>query len=63
MTKKTPATNRVLNTMGADVLNSTFELLLNFSAKFNICASIPPLRQAPNRWALQLVFLILIRII
>jgi len=43
--------NKGLNAMGADVLNSTFVLLLNFGAKLNICASNPPLRQAPNRWA------------
>ena len=42
--------NRGLNAMGAEVLNSTFVLLLNFCAKLNICASNPPLRQAPNRY-------------
>ncbi len=43
--------NKGLNAMGAYVLNSTFVLLLNFCAKLNICASNPPLRQAPKRYA------------
>ena len=47
--KKALGHNRGLNAMGAEVLNSTFVLLLNFCGKLNICASNPPLRQAPNR--------------
>ena len=35
--------------MGAEVVNSTFVLLLSFCGLTNICASNPPLRQAPNR--------------
>jgi hypothetical protein len=46
--RKTGA-NRGLNAMGAEVVNSTFVLLLNFCDLLNICASNPPLRQAPNR--------------
>jgi hypothetical protein len=42
--------NRGLNAMGAEVLNSTFVLLFGISAKLNICASNPPLRQAPKRY-------------
>ncbi len=41
--------NRGLNAMGAEVVNSTIVLLLNFCDKLNICASNPPLRQAPKR--------------
>lgn len=41
--------NKGLNAMGAEVLNSTFVLLLSFCNKLNICASNPPLRQAPGR--------------
>jgi hypothetical protein len=48
--RKTGA-NRGLNAMGAEVVNSTFVLLLNFCDLLNICASNPPLRQAPNRCA------------
>lgn len=50
--KKALGHNRGLNAMGADVLNSTFVLLLNFGTKLNFCASNPPLRQAPNRYRL-----------
>ena len=49
MTTGRAAGNRGLNAMGADVVNSTFVLLLNFCAKLNICAFNPPLRQAPKR--------------
>lgn len=42
--------NRGLNAMGAEVVNSTFVLLFGICSKLNICASIPPLRQAPNRY-------------
>jgi len=42
--------NKGLNAMGADVLNSTFVLLLSFCGLLNICTSNPPLRQAPNRY-------------
>lgn len=49
MTKKRAAGNKGLNAMGAEVVNSTFVHLLNFCAKLSICASNPPLRQAPNR--------------
>ena len=45
-----PATNKGLNAMGAEVVNSTFVLLLNFYGLLNICASNPPLRQAPDRY-------------
>jgi hypothetical protein len=48
--KKALGHNRGLNAMGAEVLNSTFVLLLSFCGKLNICASNPPLRQAPKRW-------------
>ncbi len=41
--------NKGLNAMGAEVLNSTFVLLLNFCGLTNICTSNPPLRQAQNR--------------
>ena len=44
--------NRGLNAMGAEVVNSTFVLLFGICSKLNICASIPPLRQAPKRCAL-----------
>jgi len=43
--------NKGLNAMGADVLNSTFVLLFGICTKLNICASNPPLRQAPNRYS------------
>ena len=49
MTERKTAYNRGLNAMGAEVLNSTFVLLLNFCGLLNLCASNPPLRQAPNR--------------
>ncbi|WP_276975860.1 hypothetical protein [Flavobacterium filum] len=42
--------NKGLNARQADVLNSTFVLLFDFSAKLNICTSNPALRQAPNRY-------------
>jgi len=42
--------NRGLNAMGAEVVNSTFVLPLSSCGKLHICASNPPLRQAPNRW-------------
>lgn len=42
------ATNKVLNARQTDVLNSAFVLLFGFSAKLNICASDPALRQVPN---------------
>ena len=42
--------NRGLNAMGAEVVNSTFVLLFGICSKLNICASIPPLRQAPKRY-------------
>lgn len=48
--KKALGHNKGLNAMGADVLNSTFVFLFNICAKLNICASNPPLRQAPNRY-------------
>ena len=48
MTRKA-AHNKGLNARQADVVNSTFVLLFDFGAKLNICASIPALRQAPNR--------------
>jgi len=47
--KKALGHNKGLNAMGAKVLNSTFLPLLSFCGKLNICASNPPLRQAPNR--------------
>jgi hypothetical protein len=43
------AGNRGLNAMGAEVVTSTFVLLLSFCGLLNICASNPPLRQAPKR--------------
>jgi hypothetical protein len=46
-TKKALGHNRGLK-MGAEVLNSTFVLLMNICAKLNICASNSPLRQAPK---------------
>ncbi len=42
--------NRGLNAMGAEVVNSTFVLPLSSCGKLHICASNPPLRQAPNRY-------------
>lgn len=42
--------NKGLNAMGADVIKSTFVLLLKFCVKLNICASSPPLRQARKRY-------------
>jgi len=42
--------NKGLNAMGAEVVNSTFVLLFGICVKLNICASNPPLRQAPNRF-------------
>jgi hypothetical protein len=42
--------NRGLNAMGAEVVNSIIVLLLHFCDKLNICASNPPLRQAPKRY-------------
>ena len=49
-TKKALGHNKGLNAMGAEVVNSTFVLLMNFCSKLNICAFNTPLRQAPNRW-------------
>lgn len=47
---KTAAANKGLNARQAEMLNSTFVLLFGFSAKLNICAYNPALRQAPNRY-------------
>ena len=47
--KKALGHNRGLNAMGAEVVNSTFVLPLSSCGKLHICASNPPLRQAPNR--------------
>jgi len=47
--KKALGHNKGLNAMGAEVVNSTFVILLSFCGKLNICASNPPLRQALNR--------------
>ena len=47
--KESRTANRGLNAMGAEVVNSTFVLLLSLCSKLNICTSNPPLRQAPNR--------------
>jgi hypothetical protein len=47
--KKLLGHNKGLNAMGAEVLNSTFVFLFGICAKLNICASIPPLRQALTR--------------
>ena len=51
MTTRRAAGNKGLNAMGAEVVNSTFVLLFGICVKLNICASNPPLRQAPNRYA------------
>ncbi len=48
--KEQRTANKGLNAMGADAVNSTFVLLLNFCGLLNICASNPPLRQAPKRY-------------
>lgn len=47
---KTAAANRGLNARQAEGLNSAFVPLFGFSAKLNICAFNPALRQAPKRW-------------
>lgn len=47
--KRKTGANRGLNAMGAEEVNSTFKLILNFRGLLNIWASNPPLRQAPNR--------------
>ncbi len=46
MTTRRTAGNRGLNAMGAEVVNLTFVILLNFCAKLKLCAFNPPLRQA-----------------
>lgn len=43
------AANKGLNARQAEVLNSAFVLLFGFSAKLNLRASSPALRQAPKR--------------
>lgn len=47
---KWAAANMGLNARQAEVLNSAFVLLFGFSAKLNVCASNPALRQAQNRY-------------
>ena len=42
MTTRRAAGNKGLNAMGAEVVNSTFVLLLSFCGLLNICASNPP---------------------
>ncbi len=44
--KKALGHNRGLNAMGAEVVNSTIVLLLNFCDKLNICASNTPTSQS-----------------
>ena len=49
MTTRIAAGNRGFDAMGAEVVNSTFVLLLNFCAKLKLCVFNPSPRHAPKR--------------
>lgn len=50
-----PAGNTGLAAMAGDMVNSTIVHLINFSAWGQVSASIPPLRQARNRYRQYLI--------